>query len=99
VLLPLWSVSIVMPVFNDWQSMVALVQDIDRQFRGSDWLIDVVAVDDSSTIPASTDMRFTDFEAVRSARIVALRGNVGHQRVSLRAFRGWSRRALRGLSR
>jgi glycosyltransferase involved in cell wall biosynthesis len=72
-------VVIVMPVFNDWPSMERLVKDIDIVLADSGILVRVVAVDDSSTVPAP-DLWFENMRAVRKVQVIHLGGNVGHQR-------------------
>ena len=77
------TVSIIMPVFNDWQSFTLLVEKIDAAIAESKekLSINVIAVNDGSTIEetfqAST---FQELKSISSARIIHLTRNFGHQR-------------------
>ena len=73
------SITVVMPVFNDWKSARKLVTEIDSAFRGTDHTIHIVAVDDSSTEPyeEAVLVHTTNVERVTRLNLV---GNVGHQR-------------------
>ncbi|WP_339032822.1 glycosyltransferase [Bradyrhizobium symbiodeficiens] len=67
------------PVFNDWQSFLILLNDINSTAAGLGWQVAVLAVDDGSTDeqPAYAPM---PFENISEIRIVRLATNVGHQR-------------------
>ncbi|MEL7110522.1 MAG: glycosyltransferase [Pseudomonadota bacterium] len=73
------SITVVMPVFNDWKSAHKLVGEIDSVFRGSDHTLHIIAVDDSSTEPYEDAvlLHTTNVERVTRLNLV---GNVGHQR-------------------
>ena len=43
--------TILMPVFNDWESAAMLIGDIGTEMTGAGYVIDIVAVDDCSTEP------------------------------------------------
>lgn len=77
------SVSIIMPVFNDWQSFSLLVEKIDAAIMESHEIlsINVIAVNDGSTIEQSFQPDiFRQFQSISSARIIHLTRNFGHQR-------------------
>lgn len=70
-------VTIVMPVYNDWESFARLTQDIEAAFAASDHIVDVVAIDDcSSTEPLMPSLG----GCIRSIDVIRLTINVGHQR-------------------
>ena len=41
--------TVVMPVYNDWESAARLINDISAAMAGGDYAVDVVAVDDGSS--------------------------------------------------
>ena len=43
--------TVLMPVFNDWESAAMLLADIGKEMSGSGFAIHIVAVDDCSTEP------------------------------------------------
>ncbi len=72
---------ITMPVYEDWDSAIALCEKIDLVFREQkSHRVSVLLVDDGSTI--STAPREIPFqpEAVENISVVELRRNLGHQR-------------------
>ncbi|MDF2116092.1 glycosyltransferase [Roseiarcaceae bacterium H3SJ34-1] len=70
--------AIIMPVFNDWESMESLLEAIDTTLVGFDLTIDVIAVDDCSTMPCPQIK--PPRKSISSVTIVRLGANVGHQR-------------------
>ena len=72
-------VTILLPVFNDWDSASAMLDAIDRVARDTGDAISVVFVDDGSTEPSPRPFGSRP-EAVCRVDIVHLRRNVGHQR-------------------
>jgi polyisoprenyl-phosphate glycosyltransferase len=75
------SIAIVLPVFNDWQSLRLLLRAIDETCHTSGITIDVYAINDGSTIdPDLCHADTQDFRCIRSVRIIHLTRNFGHQR-------------------
>lgn len=75
------SITIVLPVFNDWQSLGLLLRHIDETCRESGITIDVCAVNDGSTLDAAFEQSaMRDFRCIRSVKIIHLTRNFGHQR-------------------
>ncbi|QIP09039.1 glycosyltransferase [Bradyrhizobium symbiodeficiens] len=70
---------IVTPVFNDWQSFLILLGDIDSAARDLDWQVSVLAIDDGST-EEQPEHTSKYHEHIHEVRIVRLATNVGHQR-------------------
>lgn len=79
--MPTKSLHIVVPIFNDWVSFVALLKDIDHVSSTLDWAVSVIAVDDGSTEEAPASIKDVSlFPSLREIRLVELATNVGHQR-------------------
>jgi hypothetical protein len=84
---------VLMPVLDDWDSLVALTQKIDRLFAEGDVGFDIIAVDDGSSVGfIPTGDMLTD-GCVNSLEVIHLVANLGHQRaiavgLSLIAARG-----------
>ena len=72
------SLIVVMPVFNDWESAQILITNIETAMRGMPLTIDIVAVDDCSTVPPPAQVQIDG--TVSQVECVQLAGNVGHQR-------------------
>lgn len=74
-------VTIVLPVFNDWPSFLALIKDLDIMAREHRYCLDIVISDDGSTDPAPQDLYsvgpLTNIASVLHLRLAL---NVGHQR-------------------
>ncbi len=81
--------TVLMPVFNDWESAAMLLADIGKELDGSGYAIDIVAVDDCSTEPMPEQLLpVPGIERIECLRLAA---NVGHQRaiaVGLMAIAG-----------
>ena len=72
---------IVIPVFNDWESLNILLRELDRVAAGLDWDLAVSAVDDGSTLPPEGLLpAVTDLRSLQRVDLVRLSTNVGHQR-------------------
>jgi polyisoprenyl-phosphate glycosyltransferase len=72
---------IVVPIFNDWVSFLALVKDIDHVCSTLNCETSVIAVDDGSTEEAPASLGdISLFPSLREIKIVKLATNVGHQR-------------------
>lgn len=71
--------AILLPVFDDWESLRALLRQVDDAVGSAGLQADVVVVDDGSTEECPSDIAsgVRALEVVRTAR---LRRNVGHQR-------------------
>ncbi len=76
---PYTPLQIVIPVFNDWESLGLLLPLVDERLGEAGIEADVLFVDDGSTVPAPGDWGL-HLRHVRTIRVVRLRRNVGHQR-------------------
>ncbi|MGO4879707.1 MAG: glycosyltransferase family 2 protein [Bryobacteraceae bacterium] len=74
------SLTILMPVYNDWACAERLLPLIDAELRGIAADVRVLLIDDGSNTPASPDLAETLFQSIREVRVLRLRGNLGHQR-------------------
>ena len=76
---PYASLQIVIPVYNDWESVSMLLPHVDEQLLAGGVRADVLLVDDDSLSAAASpwDLRLT---AIQTVRILRLKRNVGHQR-------------------
>ena len=74
--------AVVMPVYNDWESMERLVCEIDEALAGLDFNVDIFAIDDGSTVNFSSmrSLGQQSRKVISSITIVRLVANVGHQR-------------------
>jgi glycosyltransferase involved in cell wall biosynthesis len=72
---------IVVPVFNDWDSLSGLLSGLENVLREADMEAEVMAVDDGSTIPAPiSDLAGRCLRAITALSILRLGRNLGHQR-------------------
>jgi glycosyltransferase involved in cell wall biosynthesis len=74
------SLAVMIPNFNDWESLRLLLPRIDQTMRGLEHRVSVLVVDDASTDPAPRDWPGQEFQALDSVEVLHLRSNQGHQR-------------------
>jgi glycosyltransferase involved in cell wall biosynthesis len=73
--------TIVLPVFNDWPSFLALLKDLNMMARDRGYCLSIVISDDGSTDSAPTDLlSIGPLSNINSVLHVRLALNVGHQR-------------------
>ena len=75
---PVRRLTVVMPVYNDWQSATLLIRDIGVAMAGSGFAVRIVAIDDGSTDvpPAALDPG----PGIAAIECLVLAANLGHQR-------------------
>ncbi len=73
-------IAIVIPVFNDWESLARLLPAIDTVLGAAGLEGHVTVVDDGSAESAPYDLRHHTYAHLPSLEIVRLRCNLGHQR-------------------
>lgn len=76
----LLTVIIVIPVFNDWESLLKLLHSLDWFLAPTELNIEVLVVDDASNIPVPSELLTDEFKAIAKINILELRRNIGHQR-------------------
>ena len=71
---------VLLPVFNDWEAFEMLLERLDGVLLRQRLEVDVLVVDDGSSIPGGVPCRGKDLNAIRQIRVLRLRRNLGHQR-------------------
>ncbi|NEQ02410.1 glycosyltransferase [Moorena sp. SIO3F7] len=71
---------IVIPSFNDWEALEKLLLLIDEIIIPQGTNLEVVIVDDYSTIPIPHSLTHQEHRQIRAVNILRLRRNLGHQR-------------------
>jgi len=74
------SLVILLPVFNDWESVRRLLPMLDHHLSVSNRKARVLLVDDGSTTEAPTALLQEPLAAIGPVEILHLRRNLGHQR-------------------
>lgn len=72
------TITVVIPIYNDWESFVRLVIDIDALSLPRDISLNILAVDDGSI--EALDNKFTQLHQIHKVEILQLVSNMGHQR-------------------
>jgi glycosyltransferase involved in cell wall biosynthesis len=70
---------ILIPVFNDWTALSALLPSLDSAVISLGYRVSVLLVDDGSTEPPP-ELSPASLEAIAGIDILSLRRNLGHQR-------------------
>jgi glycosyltransferase involved in cell wall biosynthesis len=73
-------IAVVVPVYNDWESVGRLLQGLGAVGRACGLELSVILVDDASSMPAPESFQDVDETAIKRLRIVRLAFNLGHQR-------------------
>jgi glycosyltransferase involved in cell wall biosynthesis len=74
------SLTILMPIFDDWACAARLLPLIDAELSGTAAEVHVILIDDGSNTPASEDLVQAPLQSISEVRVLRLRGNLGHQR-------------------
>ena len=72
-------VIICIPVYNDWESVLVLIERLDHEASQFERKVSVLLVDDGSTEPVP-EVLPKSLANIHKVEIVHLRRNVGHQR-------------------
>ena len=74
--------AILIPVFNDWESLSILLPEIDNALWANGLRGSVILVDDGSTLPfeRASQLNPGTYRSVSTLELVRLRCNLGHQR-------------------
>jgi polyisoprenyl-phosphate glycosyltransferase len=74
-------IAIVIPIFNDWDSFVMLVRELDQALAGANASVEVLPVDDGSTDPVPCPEKpLGSLHTIGRVELVRLACNLGHQR-------------------
>jgi polyisoprenyl-phosphate glycosyltransferase len=73
-------VVILIPIYNDWESLDLLLLDLDRVLGASGIAAAVLVVDDDSTVPPGEGLSGRRYATLRRVEVLRLRRNLGHQR-------------------
>ena len=71
-------IKILIPLYNDWQSLLKLFENINHHISDIDHIISIVVVNDGSTEKAPNT--FPRYSKINSIKIINLKKNVGHAR-------------------
>src|SRR5688572_13108809 len=71
---------ILIPVFNEWELLAALMARIDAALSDARLSAEIVLLDDGSTSECEGQLHLTDLATVESVEILRLARNLGHQR-------------------
>ena len=71
-------VKILIPVFNDWQSVSKLIDEIDNLSINSEYQISVIVVNDASNHDRQDEDK--NLEKINSIKILNMKVNQGHAR-------------------
>ena len=71
-------IKVLIPLYNDWQSLQKLIENIDYQISDVDHIISIVVVNDGSNDKAPDN--FPNYSKINSIKIINLKENVGHAR-------------------
>ena len=71
-------IKILIPLYNDWQSLLKLLENINYHVSDVDHIISIVVVNDGSTEKAPKS--FPSYSKINSLKIINLKENVGHAR-------------------
>ncbi len=75
------SLTVILPVFNDWPSFAALLRDLNASASQFERRLSIVVVDDGSTDPPPSDMySLGGLASIDSVELLRLALNLGHQR-------------------
>ena len=69
---------VLIPLYNDWQSLLKLFKNIDHQVSDIDHIISIVVVNDGSNEKVPDN--FPKYSKITSIKIINLKKNVGHAR-------------------
>ena len=71
-------IKVLIPLYNDWQSLLKLLENIDYQVSDIDQTISIVVVNDGSNEKAPDN--FPNYSKINFIKIINLKENIGHAR-------------------
>ncbi len=69
---------ILIPVYNDWQSLSKLLNNIDSEIQNINHEISIIVADDASTFDRQLEIE--NLSNINSIKILIMRENRGHAR-------------------
>ena len=72
------SFKILIPVYNDWQSVSKLLNNIDNEIENLTHKISIIIIDDASTFDRQLEIE--NLSNINSIKILSMRENRGHAR-------------------
>ena len=72
------NIKILIPVFNDWQSLSKLLNNIDNEIQNINHEISIIIVDDASTFDRQLETE--NLSNINSIKILVMKENKGHAR-------------------
>ena len=69
---------VLVPLYNDWQSLLKLLENIDNQIDNLNYVFSIVVVNDGSTEKGPNN--FPNYSKINSIKVINLKENVGHAR-------------------
>ena len=69
---------ILIPVYNDWQSLSKLLNSIDNEIKNIDHEISIIIVDDASNFDRQLDLN--NLLNINTIKILTMQKNIGHAR-------------------
>ena len=78
--LPSPTIGILIPVYNDWAAIRALLPQLDATLAAHGSGVTLILVDDASSEPADLEGALDGLSSIRRTVLVSLRRNLGHQR-------------------
>ena len=69
---------VLVPLYNDWQSLLKLLENIDNQINNLNYVFSIVVVNDGSTEKGPNN--FPNYSKINSIKVINLKENVGHAR-------------------
>ena len=74
------SLAVLIPVYNDWEAVRALLPRLNQTLHKEQWRVTVVLIDDGSSEPANLAGVVSGLSSIERTILVSLRRNLGHQR-------------------
>ncbi|MEA5575974.1 glycosyltransferase [Anabaena sp. UHCC 0451] len=74
------SIVILIPIYDDWESLSILLINLDKQLSSLDIKVSVVIVDDASTVTSVNFHFASEWKCINTLLVVELRRNLGSQR-------------------
>ena len=71
-------IKLLIPLYNDWQSLLMLLKNIDHQITGINNIISITVVNDGSIEKVPDNL--PNYSKINSIKIINLKKNIGHAR-------------------